>query len=511
MSKDHWFELLKEVGIEPKKDGSYNVFQQQLSSVAYNLYKLYRDEAKDLFDDLVKRQLTLHKDEFINGKTHVSWDGKEYKASTTQICHDALYQFAGLASRFMQSNLTKGAIKELTKISEDDYVAYDSIIRQCTVSDRKWLSNKIKKHVNPDELREEFNKRQEESILKEYCMEGERFAKALAHYVKIMQRYIPHFTATQFLRTFGKNAAKKILLQKNEGLFTPKSYTLPSSEKLILANEVSEKLGSRNDIKDEHLLKSRQRLYGKLSKICSVEDILKGKIQNSDVPFIKEAIGLPKDKVLDASKYFSAKIEPKTSPEFLVAGDASVCCMSFGTEKAIDYAKEKGFGIFNVYYKDRIIANSLIWVNQKKNGDKTEDEMFVIDNIEVAPNYVKYTEQIQALYMALIEDMKKQYPVIIQGGTYNDLQLYDDNSTEFAMYSAPNIEHFKNRPNAGAMAVYHPKGIDERKSIYLDALNGCYELYCKEGYTPSYKQDLKPQEQGSSKEEPPHTPTPLMF
>ncbi len=67
------------------------------------------------------------------------------------------------------------------------------------------------------------------------------------------------------------------------------------------------------------------------------------------------------------------------------AGDATVCCMRFGESNAITYATEEGFGVLNIYHKERVVANSVLWIEDGQN-------CLVLDNIEVHPNYTKYNQ-----------------------------------------------------------------------------------------------------------------------
>lgn len=94
--------------------------------------------------------------------------------------------------------------------------------------------------------------------------------------------------------------------------------------------------------------------------------------------------------------------------------------MSFGSAKAVDYATEEGFGIINVYYRERIIANSLIWINEPY-------QCLVLDNIEVHPNYMKYEEELKICFQsAAVQIMQEQsLRCAVQGMNYNDLWLYD--------------------------------------------------------------------------------------
>ena len=130
-------------------------------------------------------------------------------------------------------------------------------------------------------------------------------------------------------------------------------------------------------------------------------------------------------------------MEPKGSPEVLAAGDATVCCMSFGSQKAKVYAEEKGFGILNVYYRDRIIANSVIWVNEPY-------KCLVLDNIEVHPNYTKHNEIIKECFLTAARKLTEQYGLkfAVQGRQYNDLVVYEADSQviEFAVMKPEEVK-----------------------------------------------------------------------
>lgn len=120
---------------------------------------------------------------------------------------------------------------------------------------------------------------------------------------------------------------------------------------------------------------------------------------------------------------FLAVVEQKGSPEFLVAGDASVCCMGYGEHKAMIYAVEEGFGILNIYYKGRIVANSVIWINEPY-------QCLVLDNIEVHPNYVRFGKELKECFCHAAGQLQKKYQLkfVVQGLRYSDLDLYEDDS-----------------------------------------------------------------------------------
>lgn len=286
----------------------------------------------------------------------------------------------------------------------------------------------------------------EQQLIKEYNLSHEQLQQITEHYLPVVRRYKQQrVTPVDFLRIFGKDGIRTILSPKKNCVFQPAAYTLPSMEKTVLASHVHERLGT---LQDEENLPARRRLYHRLDVICPVEDILKGDFPEEDIPRIKKALNLSPDKTLNLARYFSAKIEEKCSPEFLIAGDASVCCMGLGSEKATDYALQPGFGIFNVYFKDRIIANSLLWVNNK--------DTLVIDNIEVHQNYKQHDAYIREMYHQMIKDMRRIYPNIVQGETYNDLELYTDKNPH------------------GKLEKWIPVKISGQ--FYSDAKCGCYVI-----------------------------------
>lgn len=76
----------------------------------------------------------------------------------------------------------------------------------------------------------------------------------------------------------------------------------------------------------------------------------------------------------------TVKIEDIKNPNYWFAWNHSVCCMSFWNIKQYDYMFQKGFSIINVYYKNKVIANSVIYTSHNNN-------FLILDNIEIAPNY----------------------------------------------------------------------------------------------------------------------------
>lgn len=242
------------------------------------------------------------------------------------------------------------------------------------------------------------------------------------NFIERMKNYVNNINVADMFSVFGDKVLD-IINGEIDGIFSAKDYYLNNVE---LGTFVSELLKSDTFIPK---VKNRKRLYSSLSNIKPIDDILSGNINTKERIAILNEIKQRNISFNDSefiSDLFIGKIEPKCSPEFLIAGDASVCCMSFKTEKATEYALEKGFGVINIYYKDRIIANSVIWINNHYNN-------LVIDNIEVHPNYTKFKMYIERLYRNMISDIVSSYELefAVQGRTYNDLKLYSQKQEVF--------------------------------------------------------------------------------
>ncbi len=111
--------------------------------------------------------------------------------------------------------------------------------------------------------------------------------------------------------------------------------------------------------------------------------------------------------------------------------------MGCGSQKAIDYATEEGFGILNVYYKDRVIANSVLWIHEIL-------ECLVLDNIEVHPNYMIYRGILKECFLKAARELIEQHNLrfAVQGSSYNDLILFreDAEKIEFSELKALGVE-----------------------------------------------------------------------
>lgn len=251
------------------------------------------------------------------------------------------------------------------------------------------------------------------AVFKKYKVKNpEALLEESSLFLKRMQRYNNSIAITHLFSYF-KGKALDIIRGEYKGIFTPKDYPLRQTE---LADYVRRALGTRETPGE---VSKPRKLYTLLSSLQPVSEILAGDIEEHHVKTISKWLIERKMKLpiyLPEAGTIFGRIEPKCSPEFLVAGDASVCCMSFGDEKAVEYALEKGFGIYNIYYKGRVVANSLIWINDLHKS-------LVIDNIEVHPNYSYLKKTIKSLYQNMIEDLLERNGLefAVQGSTYNDL------------------------------------------------------------------------------------------
>lgn len=225
----------------------------------------------------------------------------------------------------------------------------------------------------------------------------------------------------------------KIADKKMENYFPLINY---SYKPMYLEKIISKLLGNRkNNIKPK--CKNPQKLYGKINKIMNPTQLIEQGIDLNYLEPIVQIIESTNIKELNRDKinsyYISAKVEDKNSAEYLSAGNASVCCMSIGSDIMKDYIEEKGFSIINIYYKERVIANSLIWKHKHYS-------ILVLDNIEVHPNYKKYNNEIRECLLFIINELliKMNLDMAVLGTTYNDLSM----SKMIKMYNQEEIKKY---------------------------------------------------------------------
>ena len=323
--------------------------------------------------------------------------------------------------------LTKGAIKTIfmksynhaLQISRSiealrQIVLFDSFTRR--MFDIKEIRKDFSRLIRQNQSCDEFIKGLSQTMTAKYSKKlsipiSEK--KILSDFIERMRKYCPTVTIYLVCQIFGTECLAKFLKGTYPCVFKPRE--IPQS-----FYPLTEFVGK--------LLKSRTRqakhIYRELRKQELLSDVLNGCISSVQYQEIRQILRHYNvhisNTTIDKLHEFRTVVEMKGSPEFLVAGDASVCCMSFGSAKAVDYATEEGFGIINVYYRDRIIANSLIWINEPY-------QCLVLDNIEVHPNYIKYEEELKTCFQNAATQLMKEHLLkyAVQGMNYNDIELYD--------------------------------------------------------------------------------------
>lgn len=387
------------------------------------------------------------------------------KLDNKELAHDCIYLLYYFIHDDVKDFFTKGAYLSLFMINNinTNRKIYD-LLSGYYRSYKKQFSKDIKEHRK---IISKHIRNNDYNSLEEYIKNNRmQFDKKELNKYKLPKKlntiaydfidrvnvYATHVTLISMLKLFGKEEAISYITGQKNSLFEAEELLFDYTE---LSNFILDYLKSNKN-------KRGRKLYGLFNKNIGIDNIKNNIYSLDDINFILDEfqnrdIEYPSN--FNSLRYLSARIEQKCSPEFLVAGNASVCCMSYGASNAKDYAMQEGFGILNVYYKDRIIANSVLWINELYN-------IFVIDNIEVAPNYKRddILYNIKKLYLKNIINLSNKYETdyIIQGQSYNDLELYDT-TTQDAIYNV--------RAKAKGCALEY---------IYTDTDRGCYALYNKD-------------------------------
>lgn len=342
------------------------------------------------------------------------------------IFHDWGYIIPEIIS--FKEYLTKGALKHiflnksLNQINKIKTALSGLQIDNSKYLDKKALRKSISKAIRKDEDISPIVSAAVHEAEKRW-LKNKRISKKVFEdmmvFVDRMKRYSPQISVNMLFRYFGQKTVDMVK-GKYEGFFQAKTIDMDYQE---FGQFILENMKERT--------RRTKRLYSALNKIQDIDDIFNGKISTENFDIImaelkQRNIQVPEE-FMNLNK-FHAKVEQKCSPEYLIAGDASVCCMSFGQEKAVTYALEKGFGIINVYYKDRVVANSVIWVNEPYN-------CLVLDNIEVHPNYKKFNHAIEKLFGKTVHYLLDAYQLdyAVQGRNYNDLELFEQGTQGIRM------------------------------------------------------------------------------
>lgn len=232
----------------------------------------------------------------------------------------------------------------------------------------------------------------------------------------------PGFSMAE-LEKFIKNPHYMELIEGKYDLTQPFTAQKRSYPTIPLAQTLREALGSRkNNIAGtaanpqrlfsqvQKLLKTHQQQYGEK---LSLDNLL----QNVPSTVETAIVDLLKEHQVDPGLFIEAQVHNKSDPEGWVCGNYTDCCMPFGSSKNYDYMLNPGTQYFTVKINDRIIAQSVMVdaIDNKKDNNK----VIILDNIEVAHGYTKYSPAIANCYSQFFSEYTS-LPVKIGTG-YSDL------------------------------------------------------------------------------------------
>lgn len=223
-----------------------------------------------------------------------------------------------------------------------------------------------------------------------------------------------------------------------------------------LAAALNRALGKRSENKKGEA-KNAPRLFKELQKLCrekniSLPDILSGAAEISpehsealSVLLYNEDMGLALLK--GKTENYRAKINKKSDPDAVVAGNDTACCMPFGSGKNNVYTFNPNCSLFTLQKRNsdgkwRTIAQSVltedIEINRKipeiiaqvKKGEKhlnalltddilsSEKSLIACDNVEVAESYKNKSDEIKIIYQDFFREYLKQFDE--SGSHFND-------------------------------------------------------------------------------------------
>lgn len=347
---------------------------------------------------------------------------------TSNYFHDWYLVVAGLAKA--SSILTAGAVKRILKSSYSQASKLSGYVDAALQALDQ--GEKLQKAFDRKEVRKTFSsliRRRKDctaylngliaEVEQEYLLKLRLSASQenkIAEFMERMKRYIPTITFYEVFNYLGAKTLGRFIRISYPCIFRAQEICISYEN---IGNYVSEVLETRT--------KQAKRVYRKLRNAGLLDSVLENKLTRHQCQEILGILEFHNIKLRkpEFKEYLevTAVVEQKGSPEYLTAGNASVCCMPFGSVKANTYAKEKGFGIINAYYKDRVVANSVIWINKSY-------QCLVLDNIEVHPNYGRLSGILKEFFLSAAETLMYQHELkfAVQGQRYNDLILYEKQS-----------------------------------------------------------------------------------
>ncbi len=227
--------------------------------------------------------------------------------------------------------------------------------------------------------------------------------------------------------------------------FPPFEMEISVREKTDLRVAVLQALSSRkNEIKP--LARDSKKLFSEIGKVLKktgiiLQEYLDGKEMSTETAAVIETLvydkkfGMPRPKSKETT--FRAKVNLKSDPEGVLAGNDTACCMPFGAGKNNVYMFNPITALFTLQLKRgdsyRTIAQSVLTKDkdikasipevmtklQNQSGNiedvlpgsilETSTAVIACDNVEVNPNYRDEGQEIESVYRAFFTEYLKRY------------------------------------------------------------------------------------------------------
>lgn len=288
--------------------------------------------------------------------------------------------------------------------------------------------------------------------------------------------------------------------------------TMPRDGKFLsIAERLDEALGSKNNDRAPKA-KNQKKLFGSvaaaLKGICTVQEYIGGRVVPSEIEerikslVFDPAIGMP-----DPGRYtLLVKMNLKSDPEAVLAGDDTACCMPFGSGKKAVYDYNLNTCQFTVQIETedgrRTVAQSVMTrdrniersipdiIAELKNGQKNLSEILppsnlarqkgiaAADNVEVALNYKgeSFDAILEAVYRRFFQEYMKRFG---EEQNFDNAKLVIGKGYSDAMQHLPEE---KNTFGPEAPVGYTDKHHD--KVYVLDLTKECAEFPCEVLETP---------------------------